>query len=63
MLITIDIAAILLFLIISDPMWRSMMNVEAWKQWRKRNRIHKLLHTIEKIVDKYNLNEVHASIK
>ena len=63
MLITIDITSIVLFLIISDPVFQAYMNITAWKQLRRRNRVQKLFNKIEYVFDKYNLkNEVHAKV-
>ncbi len=62
MLITIDLTAIIIFLIISDPVFQAMLNIAAWKQWRKRTRMQKLFHKLEKVFREYNLNEVHAKV-
>ena len=50
MLITIDLTAIIIFLIISDPVFQAMLNIAAWKQWRKRTRMQKLFHKLENAI-------------
>ncbi len=66
MLITIDLSAVILYLIVSDPIWQSRLIVrttDAWEAWRKRNRVARLLNKIEYVFDKYNLTkEVTAKV-
>ena len=66
MLITVDLSAIVLYLIVSDPIWQSSLIVrttDVWESWRKRSRVAKLLNKIEYVFDKYNLkNEVTAKV-
>ena len=49
MLITIDLSAVILYLIVSDPIWQSRLIVrttDAWESWSKRSRVAKLLNKI-----------------
>ena len=66
MLITIDLSAVILYLIVSDPIWKSRLIVrttDAWESWRKRSRVARLLNKIEYVFDKYNLTkEVTAKV-